>query len=205
MIRVTASPSASPSPSASVPHPAPEGGAGSGSAPAAGLSRTSHGPEVELARRLLTETREEISRADAKASVLLGMVSAVGGALIGVLAGQQWWPGQLSAPSRVLWWVGCAGWAAALVLLLAAVVPRNVRSPWRPGMPLSYFGDVRRTGGGAALREALREAAADPLPSLMAVLTVTSRIAVVKHRCVHTGVLCFAAATLLAPTAALLG
>ncbi|WP_371493855.1 DUF5706 domain-containing protein [Kitasatospora sp. NBC_00374] len=158
---------------------------------------------LDQAATLLAGVREEIARADGKAAILLGAVGATGAALIAVLAGRQWSPDQLPAVARVLWWFGAVCWTASLLFLLGVVLPRPLRSRWRPGEPITYFGDVARADHSADLHAALTLMARDPLPPLLDALRATSRIAVVKHRCVLLGAATFGAAILAALTSVL--
>lgn len=119
---------------------------------------------LDQAATLLAGVREEIARADGKAAILLGAVGATGAALIAVLAGRQWSPDQLPAVARVLWWFGAVCWTASLLFLLGVVLPRPLRSRWRPGEPITYFGDVARADHSADLHAALTLMARDPLP-----------------------------------------
>ncbi|MFI9202722.1 Pycsar system effector family protein [Streptomyces sp. NPDC053048] len=159
---------------------------------------------TDLALRLLAETRKEIGQADTKAAALLTVAAASAGITVTVLVGRPWHPVALSAPAQALWWTGCAAWAAALLLLLAAIIPRRLRSPWRQGHPLAYFADIRRAPDARALRQALADTARDPLTPLIDELGAVARIATVKHRCVHAGALCHITAILLIPMAALM-
>ncbi|GAA2739911.1 MULTISPECIES: Pycsar system effector family protein [Kitasatospora] len=159
---------------------------------------------LEQARALLVGVREEIARADGKAAILLGAVGATGAALIAVLAGRQWTPDALPVAARLLWWAGACSWVLSLLLLLAVVAPRPLRSRWQPGRPLTYFGDIARADRDtAALRQALTLMARDPLPPLLDALRTTSRIARTKHRCVLLGAAFFGTAILAALTAVL--
>ncbi|GGT34071.1 Pycsar system effector family protein [Streptomyces purpureus] len=162
-------------------------------------------PAAELAVRLLDETRREVSQADVKAFGLLTVAGTTGAVAAGALTGAHWQPGRLSWPAEILWWTACAGWLFALLLLLAAVTPRQLRADWSPGHPIAYFGHIHRTGGGAALTAALAATAEDPMTGLAAELHAVSRIAVAKLRCVHAAVLAYVTAVLLLALAALIG
>lgn len=83
------------------------------------------GPVREYADILLVETREEVSRADSKASMLL----AAGGVIISVVAGgllaDGWKPSDLTSGWwQALWFLGFALVLLGLVSLGAAVYPR---------------------------------------------------------------------------------
>lgn len=91
---------------------------------------------------LLSEAREELNRADAKAQVLLGVVGlGLGATAAGLFAG-TWSPFSLSNGIEWLWWVGSGAALLALGCLAAAVYPRTTRvDTVRSGM-VSYWADV---------------------------------------------------------------
>ncbi|MDX3234884.1 DUF5706 domain-containing protein [Streptomyces sp. ME03-5709C] len=173
-------------------------------APAAAPS-TADGEVAEQARHLLAGIRDEITRADSKAAILLGSVGLTGGALTGILAARQWDPGRLPAAGTFLWWCAVGAWVISLVMLIAAVLPRRIRSDWQPGRPLVFFADVVRAGGAEPLHRALEHTAHDPMPSLLSALVSASRIALVKHRCVLLGAVAFAVAVLTGLAAVVVG
>lgn len=91
-----------------------------------------------LARQLLSETREELTRADGKASMLLAAFGVfVGVVIAGLLAG-EFAPSDLHCGGLWLWWLGCAVIAASLVALAAAIYPRLEHGEAQG--PISYYG-----------------------------------------------------------------
>ncbi|MEU6662261.1 Pycsar system effector family protein [Streptomyces sp. NPDC046821] len=164
-----------------------------------------NGQDTRSGTRLLAEIRAEIGRADSKAAVLVGAIGMAVGLLGGLLAGRGWDPARLSLPGSVVWWAGIAALAASLLALLLTVVPRYGRSTWEPGLPLGYFGDIRRAADAGHLAQALETADRDPAPSLMTALAATSRIAARKNLWLRVGLAALGSAALLLPTALLLG
>ena len=78
--------------------------------------------EVELV--MLAETREDVSKADQKASMILASLGiGVGAVLAGVLAG-DWKPMDLHGLGEVGWWIGAALLGGAISCAGAAVWPR---------------------------------------------------------------------------------
>ncbi|TDC69175.1 hypothetical protein E1283_26355 [Streptomyces hainanensis] len=136
--------------------------------------------------RLLAEMREEIGRADAKASILVGAVGVCGG----IMAGGSHVPAATWA--ALLWWAGCVGWAVALAFLLVATFPRYRRSGWKRDQPVTYFLDVRRAARSGQLPQALHQTEADPLAGLTIALTNTSDIIAAKHRYIRGALAAFA-------------
>ncbi|MFI9750918.1 Pycsar system effector family protein [Streptomyces collinus] len=161
-------------------------------------------PGVRAGTQLLADLRNEIARADAKATVLVGALGISAGALAALLTNRHWSPDQLPGPAALLWWAGTASLVVALFALLLAVLPRYRRSRWTPGRPLTYFGDIRRASQTGRLAAALAETGRDPGPGLRAALAETSGIAARKHFWIRTGLLSFGCAAVLLPGSMLL-
>ncbi|MFG2499990.1 Pycsar system effector family protein [Streptomyces sp. NPDC048441] len=171
---------------------------------------TSTGPapthtRTEAGERLLADLRAEIGRADTKASVLVAALGLTGGVSSGRLASSEWTPGRLGPPGTALWWAGALSLALALFCLLMAVLPRYSGTPWTPGRPLTYFGDIQHAARAGQLTDALADTARDPGPALLAALEHTSGIAARKHQWVRGGLIAFCAGTALIPASLLTG
>ncbi|WP_019055486.1 Pycsar system effector family protein [Streptomyces prunicolor] len=149
--------------------------------------------------QLLADLRSEIARADAKASILVAMLGITTGVLSAVLIDRRWSPTLLPAPAALLWWAGAALLVTSLFALLLAVLPRYRRSRWAPGLPLTYFGDIRRAVSTDRLATALADTERAPAQALCAALAETSRITVRKHFWIRTGLIAFGGAALLLP------
>lgn len=154
---------------------------------------------LRVGAQLLLDIRAEITRADTKATVLVGVLGTTAGALGALLTGRGWSPALLSAPAALLWWTSAVSHLVALLSALLAVVPRYGRTRWAPGRPLTYFGDVRRAARVGQLTAALTEAEHDPRPGLLLALTETSAIAARKHFWVRTGLIAFGSFAVLLP------
>ncbi|MFI0270447.1 Pycsar system effector family protein [Streptomyces luteogriseus] len=161
-------------------------------------------PEVRAGAQLLADLRNEIARADAKATVLVGALGISAGVLAALLTNRHWSPDQLPRSAALLWWAGTASLVVALFALLLAVLPRYRRSRWTPGRPLTYFGDIRRASQGGRLAAALAETGIDPRAGLRASLAETSGIVARKHFWIRTGLLSFGCAVVLLPGSMLL-
>ena len=113
-----------------------------------------------LAKELLAESREELARADGKASILFAIAGIVIAAVItGIIAG-TWKPSALPALPEATWWCGAALVIASVVLLGAAVYP-NLGRNGSAGR-VTYFEHVRSYADRATLIAALeREANSD--------------------------------------------
>jgi len=151
--------------------------------------------------RLLAELRAETERADNKAAVLVAALGITAGLLGGLLSSSGWSPRRLPAPVAAAWWLGTASLAVSLVSLLLAILPRYRRNSWRPGLPLTYFHDIKRAADQGCLAEALADTERDPTRALLDALTSNSRIVASKHRWIRTGLGCFALSALLLGTA----
>jgi hypothetical protein len=156
-------------------------------------------PGVRAGAQLLADLRGEVTRADAKATVLVGALGISAGVLSALLANRNWSPAQLPGPAALLWWAGAVFLVIALFSLLLAVMPRYRRSRWTPGCPLTYFGDVRRAARAGRLTAALTETGRDPTRGLLLALTEMSGIAARKHFWIRTGLIAFGSAAVLLP------
>lgn len=96
--------------------------------------------KIEYARQLLAETREEVSRADAKASLLFSAFGVVTSAVAAVLVADDWSPFDLNNCIEWLWWFGAGLALIALLLLGWAVLPRITHVDHRER--LFFFGHV---------------------------------------------------------------
>ncbi|MGW2747474.1 Pycsar system effector family protein [Streptomyces sp. NPDC001450] len=154
-------------------------------------------PQAQAGARLLADLRAEITRADAKAAVLVGVLGLSSGVLAVPSASRL----HRAPPSAagLLWWTGAVSLVVALFALLLAVAPRYGNSRWEPGRPLTYFGDIQRAARAGELAAALTETGRDPVGALLLAVTEASRIAARKHLWIRTGVIAFAGAALLLP------
>jgi len=112
-----------------------------------------------LVESLLREAREELGRADNKASILLAASGVVVGALIAAVLAGSWSPSELSVLTAYIWWVACGFLVAGIALLGVAIYPRTRRASKLPDF-VAYFGDVvvlsRRTDLERALAKTAR-------------------------------------------------
>lgn len=115
-------------------------------------------PDEAFAEVLLDEGREELQRADGKASILLSASGVITGALLaGALAG-KWNPTKIHhGVAQNVFWVGVAAGVSGLLCLASAVTPRTKNSGSKES--LAYFGHVIRfRERGVALRPSKRKA-----------------------------------------------
>jgi hypothetical protein len=99
-------------------------------------------PTITYLADLLGDTREELTRADSKAALLLSATGvAVGALLAGLLAG-KWTPFELDNRVEWIWWVGVGSAAAGIYSIAAAIYPRIHRRSSDQARPPAYYGDV---------------------------------------------------------------
>lgn len=107
----------------------------------------------QRATALHREAREELTRADGKATTLLSVVGLILGALLaGSIAGDVD-PRHLDNRIELLFWAGCCFGLASAGLLIDAVIPRTKHPTDREH--LRYFGHVVAFSTVAELRRAL--------------------------------------------------
>lgn len=137
------------------------------------------------AQRILSEIRYEVSRADTKASILLGTtVVAVSAPLGGLFAG-RWRPHDLGS-GQWLWWCGSALACAAIVLFLAVVYPR--RSRRRHATLVSFYGDALSQKSSYSLVAALERSSRAELETLAEQIFAMSRLVRAKFLLIQVGV-----------------
>lgn len=148
-----------------------------------------------MATDLLRETREEIGRADAKASTLLGAVVIVLGVFAaGALAG-TWSPLTLTPASATAWWTGVILAGVGVGFLCACIYP-NVGNQLTKNV-LGFFGHVYLYSTRDEPIAALREHGEQPLARLGDQLFVLSRITRRKYRLMRWAIWCLASSVSL--------
>ncbi|MFJ6391863.1 Pycsar system effector family protein [Streptomyces sp. NPDC091972] len=168
------------------------------------MSRAPRSPRPRADVHLLAELRGEIARADAKATVLVGMLGLTAGVLSALLINLRWSPAGLSMPAALLWWSGTALLLVSLLALLLAVTPRYSRSHWAPGLPLTYFDDIRRAARAGLLTSALADTERSPARATRTALAENSRIAARKHFWIRNGLIAFGGSAVLLPVSLLI-
>jgi MFS family permease len=138
---------------------------------------------------LLADTREELTRADTKAALILAATGVVIGALLAGLFGGKWTPFYLNNRIQWLWWLGVASAAFGVFSIAAAVYPLiRRRGAAHPGVP-AYYGDVIEYETIDAFRHAI-EKAPKPRERLIDQTFVVSRIVQRKYVLLRRGLRC---------------
>ncbi|MDX3855468.1 Pycsar system effector family protein [Streptomyces sp. AK02-01A] len=165
---------------------------------------------------MLTETREELAKADQKSSLLLASLGVAVAALIGALSGGVIDPLRFGIAGQLFFWTGCGAAAVSLFLLGAAVLPRikppaavaedggppSAASPDSAGAgqaQVNYFGDIADGSMSLARIRAVLDRT-DPVERDVRQFAVLAASVAYKYRCIRLGMvwgLAFLALTLL--------
>nr|WP_033257948.1 Pycsar system effector family protein [Kitasatospora sp. SID7827] len=148
---------------------------------------------------MLAAVREDIGRADTKASILL--TGALG--LPALLLGQGWPGGGAAGYASVLLVLGAVCWAAGTVALVQAIMPRTGTQGEHESV--TYFGDLLPGAAGPELAERLAAAGRDPAGWLLLQAVDVSTILAAKYRWIRRGVGCLAPGAVLTTAGVLLG
>ncbi|WDZ90665.1 Pycsar system effector family protein [Nocardiopsis sp. HUAS JQ3] len=144
---------------------------------------------------LLSDTRDEIGRADQKAAILLAASGVAASILSASVLDGRWAPTGLSPFSAVLWWIGSASGACAMVAFTLAVFPktRDRTAMAHPNL-VRFYDDVLRINREDRLEQALRWSSTMELQRLIGQLKTLSAIAVRKYRLIQVGTVAMATA-----------
>jgi hypothetical protein len=143
--------------------------------------------EHDLAKLLLSETREELTRADGKASLLLAALGIGLSAILGAILAGSWTPFVLRRPYEAIWWVGSACAGASLLCLCLAIFPK-LKHKSGTGV-ITYFGDVAKLKTVGELTAALKKSVTDPPERTVVQLHVLARLAKRKYRFIAGGLI----------------
>lgn len=148
---------------------------------------------ADAARQLLDETRDELTRADGKASLLLASAGVAAGVVFAAALSGDLSPSTIDNRVEWLCWLGFGLVAAGIVALTAAVWPRM--GSGKSGRA-HYFADVVTFNGDvAALRTAIEND--DPIERDISQLAVLSHVVTVKYRWTRRGMAFLASGALL--------
>ncbi|MEU9246737.1 Pycsar system effector family protein [Streptomyces sp. NPDC048385] len=144
-----------------------------------------------VAERLLGTVREDLGRADVKASVLLSGAVAIPALVLG-----RGTPSGASGVALAFLVAGGALWAAGTLLLLAVIVPRTRTVRSAPGP--TFYADALHGIEPEALRRAAADAGADQVGWLLTQLQDVSVILSAKYRWLRRSMALLGAGLLLA-------
>lgn len=167
-----------------------------------GPTQTSN-PAVDYLTDLLDDTREELTRADSKAALLLAAAGVIVGALIAGLLNGRWTPSELDNRVEWVWWVGVAAAASGILSIAAAIYPRiRRRGAPRPGVP-TYYGDIAAYENIDSFRLAI-EGTSNSQKRLIDQVYVVSKIVQRKYVLLRRGLLFFGVGVLMSTIAILI-
>ena len=139
------------------------------------------------ATSLLSGVREEIDRADAKASILLAASGVAAGALVAGLTAGTWTPLRLQTAIQWVWWLGVAESAIGIGCLALAVYPRERENDSGAPPAVLYYGDVLAYRTTAHLVAALNRSAETTIERTADQLRQVSWIVDQKYRLIRWG------------------
>ena len=144
---------------------------------------------------MLAEVREEIDRADQKASLLIGSLGIAFSIVLGGILGGSWDPTTLGPIATAVWSV-CAILASGSVTAAAlAVWPRLTKSPGNGA--ITHWGHVYGLPSAEAVGEALAERGLYPPERNYQQLLVLSALVRRKYRAIRWSMALAGAASLL--------
>jgi hypothetical protein len=146
----------------------------------------------QYAAALLVQAREELSRVDTKASIMLAAAGVALGIVLGDLVARGWSPFRLPIAAALVWWVGVANVSVGIMALLAAVYPRHRRqiapTVGEPREYVGYYADVASYRSTDEVIKAIRRSAGRDLELMAEQLLQVSKIADRKYRLLSWGV-----------------
>ncbi len=157
---------------------------------------------AELAADMLTEAKDEIDRADQKASLLIGGLGITFSIVLSGMIGGDWSPALLSTPGLIAWAVGIVIASASLVSAALAVWPRLTRTPGSGA--ITYWGQVRDRASPADVQSALAERGLHPPERSYQQLLVLSALVQRKYRAIRAAMVLAGAGTALVAVSFLL-
>jgi len=154
-----------------------------------------------LAEKLLSETREELGRADGKAQIFLAASGVVIGVVLSGIIGGKWSPSQLDCLWQGVWWIGAAASGFGVGALAFGVYPRLKASSEER---MAYFEDAAKFDLYTQLIGPINQEA-DGRDRDLYQLWVLSRAAHRKYRAVQVAIWSFAVAIVACLAAVLCG
>jgi hypothetical protein len=153
---------------------------------------------------LLAEARDELTRADQKASILLAAAFVSIGAVVGGVIASGWKPTSLGSPWGVVWQLGAGAAVAGTAALILAVYPRT-RHGFDDEAQLFYFGHAARISTIGDLAVELRRSSEHTFTRSADQLWRISRVVTEKYRLVRIAIWLLGAGAITTLTSSLLG
>jgi Pycsar effector protein len=151
---------------------------------------------AERIRVMHAEGREELVRADGKASILLAAAMIVLGALLAAVVAGDWSPSQMSSTFwEMICWAGILAGLAGVAALGAAVFPRVKHSENKDSV--RFFGDAARMRSAEDLHRSVKQDVAAGVDRTADQLLQISKIVTKKYRLIQAALVLFAIGALL--------
>jgi hypothetical protein len=141
----------------------------------------------EYAATLLGEARDELTRADQKASILLAAAGVAIGAIVASMVSSGWTPGRLALPWSVVWVVGSAIGLFGVLALVVAIYPRTTRGKDDEAQ-LFYFGHAAKVRTVEELAAELRRSSANTFQRTADQLWRVSQVVTTKYSLVRVSI-----------------
>lgn len=125
---------------------------------AAATTAHAENPAISYLSDLLEDTRDELSRVDSKAALLLAGAGVVAGALLAGLLNGKWTPFSLNDRVEWLWWLGVGAASGGILSIAAAVYPYTGRPVAAHAGAPTYYGDVAAYKDIETFRQAIADA-----------------------------------------------
>lgn len=156
---------------------------------------------LALSQAILSETREELGKADQKANLLLAALGVATAAIIGAFASAKVNPLRFDVVAQCLFWSGCATVAVAFISLGMAVFP--YLGTGKIGR-MYYFGDVAANEGSEDRILSLIKSANHSERNVQQIVVLATSV-VRKYRRIRRGIIVSGASLVLLFTGTLLG
>lgn len=141
------------------------------------MSREDEGPPIA---QLLAHAREEVTRSDTKASIVLASAGVGMGAFLGGAVSGSWSPNDLNNKVEWLWWLGACAFAFGALAVSKSIWPSTKISDLPKSGP-SYFADFAKYTSSTELIASIE-------PDVLThQLLAVSRIAVQKYQHLKIG------------------
>jgi hypothetical protein len=143
---------------------------------------------ADLASVLLSEAREELTRADSKAAMLLASFGLFIGIVISGLIAGDFKLDNLDCAGSYMWWVGCLLIAISVIALARAIYPNLTHGD--ANGPISYFGHAASLDP-TAIEGRLEQQLKAECPRVVEQLSVISDLVWLKYRCLQVALWSF--------------
>jgi MFS family permease len=141
----------------------------------------------EYASTLLTEARDELTRADQKASILLAAAGVAVGAIVAGMVSSGWTPSRLTYPWSYVWAIGAVIGLLGILCLIVAIYPRTTRGKDDEAQ-LFYFGHAAKVATVDDLARELRRSSTNTFQRSADQLWRVSQVVTAKYSLVRVAI-----------------